>query len=50
VSSVFSFVSIKTNDPRRENLLESIADYLFIFSLMGIFSIIIFIIITFWQK
>jgi len=50
ISSVFSFVSIKTEDPKREYLLESIADYLFIISLIGIFSIIIFIIINFWHK
>jgi predicted membrane channel-forming protein YqfA (hemolysin III family) len=50
VSSVFSFISIRTEDERKEYRFEKIADYLFIISLIGIFAIIAFIIITFWQK
>lgn len=49
-SSVFSFVSIRTENKDREYKLERIADYLFIFSLIGIFGIIVFIIINFWNK
>ena len=50
VSSVLSFISIRTEKPNREYRLEQIADYLFIISLLGIFGIIAFIIINFWQK
>jgi predicted membrane channel-forming protein YqfA (hemolysin III family) len=50
VSSVFSFISIRTENKKREYLFETIADYLFIISLIGIFGIIVFIIINFWQK
>ncbi|MFZ1498047.1 MAG: hypothetical protein WAS72_13375 [Saprospiraceae bacterium] len=50
VSSVFSFISIRTKDEKREYLFETIADYLFIISLIGIFGIIVFIILNFWQK
>ncbi len=50
VSSVLSFISIKTELKEREQRLEQIADYLFIFSLIGIFAIIVFIIINFWNK
>lgn len=50
VSSVFSFISIRTENKKREYLFETIADYLFIISLIGIFGIIVFIILNFWQK
>lgn len=50
VSSVFSFISIRTQNKTREYKFEQIADYLFIISLIGIFGIIAFIIINFWQK
>ncbi len=50
VSSVLSFISIRTENPNREYRLEQIADYIFIISLVGIFGIIAFIIINFWQK
>jgi predicted membrane channel-forming protein YqfA (hemolysin III family) len=50
ISCVFSFVSIRTENEKREYKLEKIADYLFIISLIGIFGIIAFIIINFWQK
>ncbi len=50
VSSVFSFISIKTENKKREFQFEQIADYLFIISLIGIFGIISFIILNFWQK
>jgi hypothetical protein len=50
VSSVFSFISIRTENKNREYFFETIADYLFIISLIGIFGIIVFIILNFWQK
>lgn len=50
VSSVFSFISIKTENKKWELQFEQIADYLFIISLVGIFGIISFITINFWQK
>ncbi len=48
VSTVFSFISIRTDNVKREYRLEQIADYLFMSSLIGIFGIIAFIIINFW--
>lgn len=50
VSSVLSFISIRTENKNREYKLEQIADYLFIISLIGIFGIIVFIIFNFWGK
>lgn len=50
VSSVLSFISLRTTSEKRERKLENVADYLFIVSLIGIFGIIVFIIITFWNK
>ncbi|HNL07790.1 MAG: hypothetical protein JNM36_01835 [Chitinophagales bacterium] len=50
ISSIFSFVSIRTDNPQKEYALERIADYFFLLSLIGIFSIILFIIINFWNK
>jgi hypothetical protein len=48
VSSVLSFVSIRTDNKSREYHYERIADYLFVLSLLGIFGIIVFMIISFW--
>ena len=50
VSSVCSFVSIRTVKPKREARLEKIADVLFVTSLIGIFVIIFFITVKFWKK
>jgi hypothetical protein len=50
VSSVFSFISIRTDNAKKEYILEQIANYLFLGSLIGIFGIISFITINFWQK
>ena len=50
VSCVFSFISIQTENKKREYKLEQIADYLFIISLIGIFGIIVFMIINFCNK
>jgi len=46
-SSIFSFISIRTNNPTLENKFETIADYLFLIALMGILIIIIFISLNF---
>jgi hypothetical protein len=43
ISSILSFFSIRTENAEREKLLEKAADYLFIISLFGILSVIIFI-------
>lgn len=48
ISSVLSFVSIRTEKYKMEQKYEKIADYFFLVSLLGIFAIIIFIIISFW--
>jgi hypothetical protein len=50
VSSVFSFISIRTEKKVKEFKLEKIADYLFLTSLIGIFGIIVFITIYFIDK
>lgn len=42
-SCLFSFVSIRTIYPHREKRLESIADYLFVISLIGILIVILLI-------
>jgi hypothetical protein len=46
-SCVFSFVSIKTKHEHREVLFETIADYFFISSLIGILVIILLITLHF---
>lgn len=43
VSCLFSFMSIRTDRPKREERLETIADYLFLISLIGILVIILLI-------
>lgn len=50
VACIFSFASIKTNQERKEKTLETIADFLFIASLTGIFLIILFISIKLWNN
>lgn len=50
VSSIFSFISIKTQNNKRELLFERIADYLFILTLFGILIIITLVIINFLGK
>ncbi len=49
VSTIFSFISIRTEKKVLENRLELFADYLFIISLIGIFGIIIFLIFIYWK-
>ncbi len=46
-SCIFSFASIRTTNAKREKRLESIADYLFVFSLIGILIIILIITLNF---
>ena len=46
-SCVFSFISIKTKYARREIVMENIADYFFIASLIGILVIILLITLNF---
>jgi hypothetical protein len=43
VSCLFSFISIKTKNQNTEQLFETIADYLFIISLIGILLIVLLI-------
>jgi hypothetical protein len=47
ISSVFSFISIRTENSKKEYLFEKIADYFFIVALLGIIIIILFIILNF---
>ena len=46
-SCIFSFVSIRTANPTKEKRLETIADYLFVLSLIGILIIILLITFNF---
>ncbi|OWY21245.1 hypothetical protein C7N43_10665 [Sphingobacteriales bacterium UPWRP_1] len=48
VSSILSFMSIKTDNAKREYRLEQTADYLFFCALAGIFTIITYITALFW--
>ncbi len=50
VSCILSFTSIRTENENKEIKFESFADYLFITSLVGIFTIIVYITIYFWNK
>lgn len=43
ISSFLSFISIRTLDPKKEQRLETIADYIFIASLTGILFIVLLI-------
>jgi hypothetical protein len=47
ISCVFSFISIKTKSAQTEVRLETIADYFFMGSLIGIFVIILLITLNF---
>jgi hypothetical protein len=46
-SCIFSFVSIRTSNADKEKKLESVAEYLFILSLVGILLIILLITLNF---
>jgi hypothetical protein len=47
LSCVFSFISLRTKDPGREQRMETFADYLFMVSLIGILVIILMIVFNF---
>ena len=47
VSCIYSFVSIRTANIEREKHFETIADYFFIFSLIGILIVILLITLNF---
>lgn len=46
-SCIFSFASIRTSNQKKEKRLETIADYLFVISLVGILIIILLIAFNF---
>lgn len=46
-SCFFSFISIRSKDPVKEQKFETIADYLFIISLTGIMLIVLLILLNF---
>jgi hypothetical protein len=50
LSSLLSFLSIRTQNEKREYRLEKAADYFFMAALIGILGIILFIAISFWNK
>lgn len=50
ISSVCSFISIRTKKPKRERRLEKIADILFVTSLVGIFIVIFVVTAKYWLK
>jgi hypothetical protein len=47
LSCFFSFVSIRTSDEKREGKYEKIADYFFLYSLIGIIIIILLLVLRF---
>lgn len=47
LSCTLSFISIRTSNPKRERIYETIADYLFVSSLIGILIIILLITLNF---
>ncbi len=49
VSSVLSFMSIRTNRERLAYRLELLADYFFIVSLIGILGVILYMFALFWR-
>lgn len=50
IACVFSFASLKTDDIRKETVLEKTADILFLIALLGIFVIIIFLVVKLWNN
>ncbi|TWR29184.1 hypothetical protein FPZ43_09405 [Mucilaginibacter pallidiroseus] len=50
LSSILSFASIRTDNGTRKTRLEDYAEYLFLISLVGVFLIVLFILISFWNK
>ncbi len=47
ISSVLSFMSIRTENEIRERRYETVADYLFMAALIGIFGVILFIVFNY---
>jgi surface polysaccharide O-acyltransferase-like enzyme len=47
LSCFFSFVSIRTIDAKKEERFEKIADYFFLYSLVGIIVIILMLVLKF---
>jgi ABC-type xylose transport system permease subunit len=47
VSTVFSFIAIRTENKKREFEFERVADYIFLTSLFGVFVIILFLVFNF---
>lgn len=47
ISTILSFISIKTKNLERENIFEKIADGFFIAALLGLFCVILFITLDF---
>jgi len=50
LSCLFSFISIRSASPQRSKWFETIADYLFIISLCGIFLVVLFLLYKFWNR
>jgi hypothetical protein len=46
-SCLFSFLSIRTENPKRERIMERFADYLFGFALVGILAIVLLLALKF---
>jgi len=49
ISCLLSFISIRTENEKKEFYYEKIADNFFFISLLGIFAVIVFIIINYWD-
>ena len=50
ISTLLSFLSIKTNHPKREAILEKIAEILFVIALLGILAVTVILAVKFWHK
>ena len=50
LSCFLSFASIKTDDIKKETMLEKTADILFLIALTGIFVIILFLVVKLWNN
>lgn len=50
ISSVTSFISIRTDNIKTEKVLETIAEVIFVIALIGILIIIITLLYNFWFK
>lgn len=50
ISCVLSFTSIKTDNIKKEEMFERIADLLFFIALFGIFAIVFYLSIKLWDN